>query len=122
MNLFQTFTQAVLDAISVLENEGKLPAIEDTSKVSVEPPRDATHGDIATNAAMVLAKQAKMAPRQIAELLADELLNHPDIAAVDVAGPGFINLTLELAFLRRMFISVLDEVGRYGSSDYGDGE
>ncbi|MGI9482155.1 MAG: arginine--tRNA ligase [Hyphomicrobiales bacterium] len=122
MNLFQTFTKTVLDAISSLEKECKLPGIEDTSKVSVEPPRDATHGDIATNAAMILAKQAKMAPRQIAELLVGELMNHPDIAAADVAGPGFINLTLEQAFWPRMIKSVLEEGVHYGSSDYGNGE
>ena len=89
MNLFAYFEQEVRKIVENLDLSEEV--LNFVSKISVETPRDSSHGDLATNAAMVLAKQAKMAPRQIAELLAGELLNHPDIAAVDVAGPGFIN-------------------------------
>ena len=122
MNLFESFRQTVLTAITALTEGGKLPEIADTDKVSVEPARDPAHGDIATNAAMVLAKQAKMAPRAIAELLAAELTNQADIASAEVAGPGFINLRLEAAFWPGVVKNILEEGARYGTSDFGGGE
>src|SRR5438552_17680767 len=77
-----------------LATEGGWPAGIDLSRVVVEPPRDATHGDMATNAAMVLAKDAKAKPRELADKIAEKLRRDDLIAAVDVAGPGFINLAL----------------------------
>src|SRR2546421_2868760 len=67
----------------------------DVSRVVVEPPRDAAHGDMATNAAMVLAKEARKNPRELAETIADHLRGDQTIKKIDIAGPGFINLTLK---------------------------
>ena len=82
---------AVLDA---LELEGALPADSPRAQVSVEPPRDAAHGDLATNAAMVLAKHAKSNPRALAEKITGKLAADPLIESAEIAGPGFINLRL----------------------------
>jgi arginyl-tRNA synthetase len=93
-NIFATVLARVIAANQALIAEGALPPL-DLSRVLVEPPRDATHGDMATNAAMVLAKDAKKKPRDLAELIADKLRADALIEKVDVAGPGFINLTLQ---------------------------
>src|SRR5688572_3943646 len=93
-NIFATVLARVHAALNALTASGTLPAL-DPSRVVVEPPRDAAHGDMATNAAMVLAKDAGKKPRELAELLAGKLRADDLIAKVDVAGPGFINLTLK---------------------------
>src|ERR1700742_355611 len=80
-----------------LMTDGVLPDSIDLSRVVVEPPKDATHGDMATNAAMVLAKDAKAKPRDLADKIAYKLRADPIVQAVDVAGPGFINLALKPA-------------------------
>ncbi|MCP5087761.1 MAG: arginine--tRNA ligase [Rhodobacteraceae bacterium] len=97
MNLFADIKTLVLDSLAALQGEDTLPADLDFANVAVEPPRDALHGDMATNAAMVLAKAAKMKPRDIAEALAEKLAADPRITAADVAGPGFLNLRLDPA-------------------------
>ena len=94
-NIFATVLDRVQAASQALIGSGVLSAAADLSRVVVEPPRDASHGDMATNAAMVLAKDAGRKPRELAELLAGELRADPLVAKVDVAGPGFINLTLK---------------------------
>ncbi|MEM6662317.1 MAG: arginine--tRNA ligase [Pseudomonadota bacterium] len=94
MNLFAEIKTGVLTALEALATDGVLPGGLDTTNVSVEPPRDAAHGDMATNAAMVLAKQAKMKPRDLADALAEKLRANDRIDEVTVAGPGFINLRL----------------------------
>ena len=93
-NIFATVLDRVHAALAALTASGALPAL-DVSRVVVEPPRDASHGDMATNAAMVLAKDAGKKPRELAELIAEKLRADDLIAKVDVAGPGFINLTLK---------------------------
>src|ERR1041385_3212382 len=93
-NIFATVLDRVHAALAALTASGALRAL-DASRVVVEPPRDATHGDMATNAAMVLAKEAGKKPRELAELIAETLRDDDLIAKVDVAGPGFINLTLK---------------------------
>jgi len=95
MNLFAEIKSLVLDNLNTLVAEGTLPAGLNFSNVTVEPPRDVLHGDMATNAAMVLAKPAKMKPRDIAELLAAKLISDPRVQTADVAGPGFLNLRLD---------------------------
>src|ERR1044072_1429309 len=95
-NIFATVHERVIAATNTLIGSGALGAL-DLSRVLVEPPRDATHGDMATNAAMVLAKDAKRKPRELAELIAEGLRADGLIETVDVAGPGFINLTLKPA-------------------------
>ena len=92
--LFAQILDRVVEATDALIADGLLPAGIDRSRVLVEPPRDAAHGDMATNAAMVLAKDAGRKPREIADVIAAKLGADPLIAKVEVAGPGFINVTL----------------------------
>jgi arginyl-tRNA synthetase len=94
----------------------------DQSRVTVEPPRDPTHGDIATNAAMVLAKDAGRKPRELAEAIAEKLRADALVAKVDVAGPGFINLTLKPAAWIAALRGAVQLGARYGASDSGQGE
>lgn len=107
----------------VLENlQGLVPGGIDLSRVAVEPPRDESHGDMATNAAMVLSKAAKMNPKQLAEQLAERLRVHPDITQVDVAGPGFINWRLSESFWRGQLAAVLRAGTDWGNSAIGQGK
>ena len=96
-NIFATILSRTHAAVAVLAADGRVPAGLDTSRVVVEPPRDSAHGDMATNAAMVLAKDAALKPRELAEALAAELAKDALVAKVEVAGPGFINLALKPA-------------------------
>ena len=98
MNVFSIYLGHVHDALNALVKEGAIPSGLDFSRVVVEPPKDETHGDLATNAAMVLSKEAKQKPRDLAEKLAAKLKTSPHVAKVDVAGPGFINLSLDNGF------------------------
>ena len=121
-NVFAKVLDRVRAANEALIADGELPAGIDQSRVVVEPPRDPAHGDLATNAAMVLAKDAGKKPRDLAEAVAAKLRTDPMIAKVDVAGPGFINLTLHppawFEELRTIIESGLD----YGRNDVGRGE
>jgi arginyl-tRNA synthetase len=105
-----------------LAQSGVLPAGIDLSRVVVEPPRDASHGDMATNAAMVLAKEAKAKPRDLAERIAEGLRADPLVASVDIAGPGFINLTLKTSVWIDALRAVLREGETYGRDSAGAGE
>ena len=100
----------------------ELGVAADLSRVVVEPPKDPTHGDMATNAAMVLAKEAKAKPRDLAEKIAERLRADDLVASVDVAGPGFINLTLKVTAWADALRSVLREGGAYGQSAVGAAE
>ncbi|MBZ0123529.1 MAG: arginine--tRNA ligase, partial [Roseovarius sp.] len=91
MNLFTDIRARVLEAIKAMQAAGDLPEGLETAAVTVEPPRDALHGDMATNAAMVLAKPAGKKPRDIAEALAARLASDDRITSAEVAGPGFLN-------------------------------
>src|ERR1700741_5671900 len=95
IHLFADVLSRVHAICAGLAAEGNWPGVIDFSRVVVEPPRDATHGDMATNAAMVLAKDAKSKPRDLAEQIAERLRTEDLVAKVDIAGPGFINLTLK---------------------------
>ena len=92
MNLFNVFSARVKDAVQALVAKGELPAAPSLDRVVVEPPREAAHGDLATNAALVLAKETGRKPRDLAQAIAGELGRDPDLASVEVAGPGFINM------------------------------
>lgn len=94
MNLFADMQDRVLATLSRMQEAGELPGHLDLSNVAVEPPRDPAHGDMATNAAMVLAKPAGRKPRDIAEALAMRLGDDPAVETATVAGPGFLNLRL----------------------------
>ena len=94
-HLFADVLARVHAICAALAKDANWPDGIDFSRVVVEPPREASHGDMATNAAMVLAKEAKAKPRDLAEKIAARLSADPLVAKVDVAGPGFINLTLQ---------------------------
>src|SRR5882762_8540020 len=114
LHLFADVLARVHAICASLAAEANWPAGIDVSRVVVEPPRDPSHGDMATNAAMVLAKDAKAKPRDLAEAIASRLRADELIAAVDVAGPGFINLTLKPEAWAEALRTVLREGEVYG--------
>ena len=121
MNLFADIRAVVTGAVDQMMAAGDLPAGLDLKNITVEPPRDAAHGDMATNAAMVLAKPAGMKPRDIAEKLAARLTDDPRITAAEVAGPGFINLRLDPSSWQGVIAGALTVPDSYGRSDMGQG-
>lgn len=121
MNLFTDLRGVVLAALEQMTQAGELPPDLDFANVAVEPPRDPAHGDMATNAAMVLAKPAGMKPRDIADRLAARLTD-PRIAAAEVAGPGFLNLRLSPAVWRGVVAAALNEGEDFGRSTIGTGQ
>ncbi|QAY77774.1 arginine--tRNA ligase [Sphingosinicella sp. BN140058] len=121
MTLYARFA-AHLDAIlDALEAEGQLPGGLDRKAVAVEPPRDAAHGDLATNAAMVLAKRAGTNPRALAGLIAPKLEALGEVSGVEIAGPGFINIRLVPAIWQEELRTILSEGEDYGRSQLGAG-
>src|SRR3954453_13903328 len=118
-HLFADVLARVHAICAALAAEGQWPAGIDFSRVVVEPPRDASHGDMATNAAMVLAKEAKAKPRELADRFAEKLRADDLVASVDVAGPGFINLTLKPQVWADALRTVLREGASYGNSAIG---
>ena len=120
-NIYVDMLDRVRRANDALIAAGVLPAGIDQSRITVEPPRDPTHGDMATNAAMVLAKDAGKKPRDLAQAIAEKLRSDPLIDNVEVAGPGFINITLKpAAWIETLRIAV--RLGpRYGRSEAGGG-
>lgn len=114
MNLFADIRSLVLESLEALVADGSLPAGLAFDNVAVEPPRDAAHGDMATNAAMVLAKPARAKPRDIADALAGTLAHDPRIVSAEVAGPGFLNLRLAPAVWQGVIGQVLDAGAGYG--------
>ncbi|WP_294337492.1 arginine--tRNA ligase [uncultured Sphingomonas sp.] len=121
MTLYPRFSAHIDSALDALVASGQLPAGLERRAVTVEPPRDATHGDLATNAAMVLAKPAGTNPRALAEALAGELRAIPGVSGVAVAGPGFINLTLDDATWRDELAGIVTAGDDYGKSSVGAG-
>ncbi|GKS02396.1 arginine--tRNA ligase [Sphingomonas aquatilis] len=121
MTLYTRFAAHVAAALDTLVAAGTLPADLDRRNVTVEPPRDVTHGDLATNAAMVLAKPAKTNPRALAEALAAELGTLDEVAEATVAGPGFINLRLTDAAWRDELTQIAAAGDDYGRSTSGKG-
>ncbi|SDO68781.1 arginyl-tRNA synthetase [Lutimaribacter pacificus] len=122
MNLFTDIRGLVIDSLAAMAAAGELPEGLDTANVAVEPPRDAAHGDMATNAAMVLAKPAQRKPRDIAEALAGHLRADDRIASAEVAGPGFLNLRLAPPVWQGVVARVLDDGVNFGRSDLGQGK
>ena len=121
MNLFSHFREIVANEISELTRQGALPGGLDTSRIAVEPPRDPAHGDLATNAAMVLAKPARLAPRALAEMLLARLKARGEVVSAEVAGPGFINLRLADRFWHERLADLLRAGAAYGDSKMGAG-
>jgi arginyl-tRNA synthetase len=122
MNVYALVHSRILAALVALQVEGTLPQGLDFANVEVSPPRDATHGDLASNAALVLAKAARMKPRDIAEKLVEKLRVHADIAKIEVAGPGFLNLSFIPAFWHGVVTAILKEGAAYGRSGLGQSE
>ena len=121
MSLYAQFAALLDGVLDALVAEGALPAGLDRRSVAVEPPRDAAHGDLATNAAMVLAKAAGTNPRALAALIAPKLEALPRVTSVEVAGPGFINLRLSSDAWRDELRTIVEEGDGYGMSDVGQG-
>ena len=121
-NLFRHFQDIVAAEIGALAHAGALPEGLDTSRIAVEPPRDPAHGDISTNAAMVLAKPAGMAPRALAEKLVERLRRRPQVVAAELAGPGFINLRLADSFWHDRLAEIVRAGPAYGDSRIGAGK
>ncbi len=122
MNLFDDIKALVLDGLDALTRDGTLPAGLDFANVTVEPPRDPAHGDMATNAAMVLAKPAGLKPRDIALALVDRLTADARVAQAEVAGPGFINLRLADGVWQRLVAGILTAGADYGRVTRGQGK
>ena len=120
-NLFATYTGHIAAALDRLEAAGSLPGGLTRTNITCEPPRDAAHGDLSTNAAMVLAKPAATNPRALAEVLATELRAAPGVEAAEVAGPGFINLRLAEAAWRDELRAIAEAGDAYGRSAIGAG-
>ncbi|MBY6153076.1 arginine--tRNA ligase [Vannielia litorea] len=121
MNLFADIRALVVTELEAMMAQGALPEGLALDNVTVEPPRDAAHGDMATNAAMVLAKPAKANPREIAGQLADRLAKDARIERAEVAGPGFINLALVPAVWGGVVKAVLSDRASFGRSELGEG-
>jgi arginyl-tRNA synthetase len=121
VTIYTKFAAHVDDALDALVSAGTLPSGLDRANVAVEPPRDTAHGDLSTNAAMVLAKPAGTQPRMLAEALSVELAKVGGVIAVEVAGPGFLNLRLDAS----AWLDELRDIARigddYGRSTFGQG-
>jgi len=121
-NIFNDVLERVRAVNTRLTATGVLPAGIDQSRIVVEPPRDAAHGDMATNAAMVLAKDAKKKPREVAQAIADGLATDDLVQKVDVAGPGFINISLKPTAWTSALRAAIAAGAGYGKSDLGHGD
>ncbi|MCZ6638168.1 MAG: arginine--tRNA ligase [Alphaproteobacteria bacterium] len=122
MNVFKDFKFEILKVIENLQGEGLLPVDLDCGRVACEPPREKAHGDISTNAALVLSKAAGKNPRELAELLGERLESHDSVTQATVAGPGFINLRLDRDFWLGRLRDILEAQISYGDTDMGAGQ
>ena len=122
-DIFSRFSDFVISTVHQLIADGVLTADQpvNTDKLVVELPRDESHGDLACNAAMVLAKQLSMKPRDLANVLAERLKERNDVASVDIAGPGFINIFLKSGVWPEELIAILNAAAGYGRSKIGEG-
>jgi arginyl-tRNA synthetase len=121
MNIFNTYRVIIERVVAELVADGELPTDLPVDRISIEPPRDVTHGDISTNVALVLAKPGGIKPRDLAELISQRLSTVPGVDSIDVAGPGFVNLRLSFDFWQDQVIEILKAGLSYGDSDSGAG-
>jgi arginyl-tRNA synthetase len=121
VTLYARFAAQLDSLLDALEAEGALTAGVERGGVAVEPPRDPAHGDLATNAAMVLAKRAGTNPRALAELIVPKLIEIEEVASAEVAGPGFINIRLNRSVWEEELRTILAEGEAYGRSAVGRG-
>jgi arginyl-tRNA synthetase len=122
MNPFALFADHVRAAVSLLAAESGVSGNLELSRIAVEPPREEAHGDLAINAAMVFARDFKTKPRDLAEKIAKKLAEVPHVTKVEVAGPGFINVTLDPAFWVGVLRTVIETGEEFGRADLGKGE
>src|SRR4029434_7048953 len=121
LSLYARYAALLDGVLDDLQSEGVLPAEVNRRAVAVEPPRDPAHGDLATNAAMVLAKPAGTNPRALAALIAPRLEALDDVRSAGIAGPGFINLRLDAGLWRDELRAILADGADYGRADIGSG-
>jgi arginyl-tRNA synthetase len=121
MNVYNNIKEIIQISLQFLADSDRLPRDLDAANATVEPPRDPAHGDLATNAALVLAKPARMNPREIGTMLAETLAQHDDIETAEVAGPGFVNLRMSAAFWKARIPEILAAGTAYGDSGLGGG-
>ncbi|WP_429941078.1 arginine--tRNA ligase [Agrobacterium vitis] len=121
MNLFADFENRIKAALETLDLVKEKRSELSFERIVVEPPRDASHGDAATNAAMVLAKPLGVSPRVLADLIGEKLKEDADIAEVSVAGPGFLNIRLSVAYWQRLLANVIAAGTDFGRSQTGAG-
>jgi arginyl-tRNA synthetase len=122
MNLFADFDQRIKNALETIDIIKEKRSEVDFARLTIEPPRDNSHGDVATNAAMVLAKPLGTNPRALADLISTALRNDPDVSEVSVAGPGFINIRLSTGYWQRLLASIITGGTDYGRSKVGAGK
>ena len=122
MNLFTDFEARIKTALEQIDLVREKRSELDFGRIAVEPPRDASHGDVATNAAMVLAKPLGTNPRALADVIIAKLKEDADVADVSVAGPGFINIRLAVGYWRRLLASMIGAGTDYGRSTLGKGK
>jgi arginyl-tRNA synthetase len=122
MDVFAGFHGHVLAAVQQLKHDGVVPHEASVDGITLGSPKDPTHGDLATNAAMVLAKTAGAAPRALAERIVPLIASDPNVEKVEIAGPGFINLTLARAFWPSVLRMVLEQGDAFGRSAVGKGQ
>ncbi|NBP72744.1 MAG: arginine--tRNA ligase, partial [Alphaproteobacteria bacterium] len=122
MNVFNHYRAAIEEIVGGLTADGTMPADLALNRISVEPPRDPSHGDISTNVAMVLAKPAGRKPRDLAGMIAGRLSESDGVDSVDIAGPGFINLRLDAGLWQRQIAEILQAGVSYGDTDIGAGQ
>ena len=122
MIFYQYFRDQIVRIVEDLAASGELPGPLDTARVAVEPPRQTGHGDITTNAAMVLSKPTGLKPHDLAAVLAERLKGIEAVMETEIAGPGFINLSLEPAFWHRQLKEIVETGPAYGDSEMGRGE
>jgi arginyl-tRNA synthetase len=122
MNVYALVHSRILAALQALQSDGVLAEGLDFANIEVAPPRDAAHGDLACNAALVLAKAAKMKPHDIADKLSRKLEADADIDKIEVAGAGFLNLSFRPAFWHSVVAAILKEGADYGRANLGRGE
>lgn len=121
MNLFADFEVRIKEALESIDLIREKRESVDFNRLTVEPPRDPSHGDVATNAAMVLAKPLGTNPRALADVIAERLKQDSDVVDVTVAGPGFINIRLSSAYWQRLLASIIRDGEGYGRSAVGAG-
>jgi len=122
MNFFHSFRDQSIKILEGLVQKDLLPKGLEFDKITTEPPRDPAHGDLSTNAAMILARLANKNPRELGQLIAEELKTLPFVDDVSVAGPGFINITLSREFWIQELSIILEKKTGYGASSIGLGE